>query len=189
MRNLALGRFWPLLWYLYYCIYLAFAHPRFAKELPHSDETIPGRKVLGHTSESYIQDLDNFGESFRKAGFKWTKEFCQEDSDGDGQSNGFELGDPFCKLVWRMYSTTLYFATNTSVHVTGCFIKDDTTRYRGATNHALSDPGNPESKSSRQKPCEFCQDKCSDNGSLNTFNACNHQMIFFVMVVICIFLL
>ena len=104
MRNLALGRFWPLLWYLYYCIYLAFAHPRFAKELPHSDETIPGRKVLGHTSDSYIQDLDNFGKSFRKAGFRWTKEFCQEDSDGDGQSNGFELGDPFCKLLWCLYT-------------------------------------------------------------------------------------
>lgn len=26
----------------------------------------------------------------------WTKEFCQTDSDGDGQTNGFELGDPCC---------------------------------------------------------------------------------------------
>ncbi len=61
------------------------SHPRFRRELPNMNEEIPGKKVLGHTSDTYIQDLDVFGESFRKAGFKWTKEFCQEDSDGDGQ--------------------------------------------------------------------------------------------------------
>ena len=42
----------------------------------------------------------------------------------------------------------------------------------------LSDPGNPDSKSSRQKPCEFCQDKCSDNGGLNTFNATLNEWFF-----------
>ena len=80
-----------------------------------------------------------------------------------------------------------FFVTNTFVHGKGCFIKDDTTRYRGATNHALSDPGNPDSKSSRQKPCEFCQDKCSDNGGLNTFNAHTQRMVLFVVMIICIY--
>ena len=42
---------------------------------PHSDETIACRKGLDHTSDSYIQGLDHFGKSFKKASFRWTKEF------------------------------------------------------------------------------------------------------------------
>lgn len=30
----------------------------------------------------------------------WTRELCQKDSDGDGRTNGEELGDPNC--VWRV---------------------------------------------------------------------------------------
>jgi dopamine beta-monooxygenase len=29
----------------------------------------------------------------------WTPELCRKDSDGDGKSNGEELGDPNCE--WR----------------------------------------------------------------------------------------
>merc|ERR1712190_108487 len=29
----------------------------------------------------------------------WTRFLCEQDSDGDGQSNGLELGDPHC--MWR----------------------------------------------------------------------------------------
>ncbi len=74
------------------------------------------------------------------------------------KSNGFELGDPFC-----------------------CFIKDDTTRYRGATNYALSDPGDPESKSSRAEPCKFCEDKCSDNSGKNIFENNNTVFMFLTL--------
>lgn len=35
-----------------------------------------------------------FGKDFRDAGFKWTAELAKKDSDGDGLSNGKELGDP-----------------------------------------------------------------------------------------------
>ena len=31
---------------------------------------------------------------------KWTKELCREDSDGDGRTNGQELGDPDC--TWKV---------------------------------------------------------------------------------------
>lgn len=31
---------------------------------------------------------------------EWTRELCQKDSDGDGRTNGEELGDPNC--VWRV---------------------------------------------------------------------------------------
>merc|ERR1711862_696191 len=40
-----------------------------------------------------------FGEAFAKAGYEWTAELCTEDSDGDGQSNGLELGDPHCQWL------------------------------------------------------------------------------------------
>jgi hypothetical protein len=40
--------------------------------------------------------LSAFGQAWRKTSFVWTKDFCKQDSDGDGQSNGLELGDPCC---------------------------------------------------------------------------------------------
>ena len=41
-----------------------------------------------------------FGTDFRAAKYQWTKQLCQLDSDGDGATNGQELGDPHC--VWRV---------------------------------------------------------------------------------------
>ncbi len=36
-------------------------------------------------------------QSFAKAGFIWTRALCEADSDGDGLTNGEELGDPCCE--------------------------------------------------------------------------------------------
>eukprot|EP00536_Pseudo-nitzschia_multiseries_P014006 jgi/Psemu1/310494/fgenesh1_kg.644_\ len=41
--------------------------------------------------------LNPFGEEYRAGGFAWTKELCESDSDGDGYTNGEELGDPCCE--------------------------------------------------------------------------------------------
>lgn len=38
---------------------------------------------------------NKFGLAFQRER-AWTRALCQEDSDGDGQSNGLELGDPYC---------------------------------------------------------------------------------------------
>ena len=35
-------------------------------------------------------------QAFNAEGKRWTKKLCMEDSDGDGISNGVELGDPEC---------------------------------------------------------------------------------------------
>lgn len=43
--------------------------------------------------------LNAFGKAFRDAGYQWTEDLCNADSDGDGRTNGEELGDPCC--VWR----------------------------------------------------------------------------------------
>lgn len=40
-----------------------------------------------------------FGKDFKAQGYKWTEELCKMDSDGDGFTNGEELGDPCC--LWR----------------------------------------------------------------------------------------
>lgn len=39
---------------------------------------------------------NRFGLDFRRLGSRWSKELCAIDSDGDGASNGAELGDPCC---------------------------------------------------------------------------------------------
>ena len=39
------------------------------------------------------------GLDFKNEGKQWTQALCEMDSDGDGPSNGFELGDPNC--IWQ----------------------------------------------------------------------------------------
>ncbi|CAG5134167.1 unnamed protein product [Candidula unifasciata] len=37
-----------------------------------------------------------FGSDFQLAGHAWNEILCKKDSDGDGKTNGEELGDPEC---------------------------------------------------------------------------------------------
>jgi hypothetical protein len=43
--------------------------------------------------------LNTFGEDFFASDTMWTTSLCEKDSDGDGATNGEELGDPCC--VWN----------------------------------------------------------------------------------------
>ena len=53
---------------------------------------------LGHnTCEGGTLPLNTYGAAFQAGGYEWSKEFCNADSDGDGQTNGEELGDPCCE--------------------------------------------------------------------------------------------
>mmetsp|Transcript_25756 Transcript_25756/g.70809 ORF Transcript_25756/g.70809 Transcript_25756/m.70809 type:complete len:236 (-) Transcript_25756:195-902(-) len=61
--------------------------------------------------------LNPFGDDYRASGFSWTKELCETDSDGDGFTNGEELGDP-C-FQWTM--------TNANANAT-----DDDSNYNGS---------------------------------------------------------
>eukprot|EP00936_MAST-01D_sp_MAST-1D-sp1_P001200 g1200.t1 len=48
-------------------------------------------------------------------GFKWTKALCETDSDGDGLTNGQELGDPCC--TWqRGDAPSSYMASHAATH-------------------------------------------------------------------------
>ncbi|KAK0040032.1 DBH-like monooxygenase protein 1 [Biomphalaria pfeifferi] len=53
---------------------------------------------VGHKNLNGGGERNPFGLAFANAGHEWTKELCAADSDGDGKTNGEELGDPSC--VW-----------------------------------------------------------------------------------------
>lgn len=70
--------------------------PEFVARLPNG-ANVPGVDALGHVNPAGGGANNQFGKDFDKAGRKWTKAFCAMDSDGDGQTNGQELGDPCCE--------------------------------------------------------------------------------------------
>ena len=57
-------------------------------------------KGVGHrTCSGGTLPLNPFGQAFKNAGYLWTTALCCADSDGDGQTNGEELGDPDCAFA------------------------------------------------------------------------------------------
>ena len=72
----------------------ALGFPEFFLEIPNG-ASLPG---AGHHAPAGGGSLNSFGEDFTEAGWTWSLAFCELDSDGDGLSNGQELGDPLC--VW-----------------------------------------------------------------------------------------
>jgi hypothetical protein len=80
----------------------ASALPTFQQRIPNADKVVSpsGEKWpgVGHYRSSGGGERNTFGDDFAAAGFKWTKELCEKDSDCDGFSNGQELGDPNC--IW-----------------------------------------------------------------------------------------
>ena len=77
------------------------AHSEYRSRIPNG-EVVPGVRALGHKNLKGGGELNPFGRDFKAAGLRWTKELCRLDSDGDGESNGLELGDPCC--VWSELS-------------------------------------------------------------------------------------
>ncbi|PAA77227.1 hypothetical protein BOX15_Mlig028174g1 [Macrostomum lignano] len=58
---------------------------------------------VGHESAVGADTRNKFGLDFKAAGLQWTVDLCRKDSDGDGLTNGQELGDPDC--VWKVGAT------------------------------------------------------------------------------------
>lgn len=58
-------------------------------------------QAIGHSLPNAFPQLqrNDFGRAFARAGYRWTVELCKADSDGDGLTNGEELGDPAC--TWQ----------------------------------------------------------------------------------------
>ncbi|KAH7460072.1 hypothetical protein PRIC1_012591 [Phytophthora ramorum] len=72
------------------------ARPAYVARLPNGDN-VSGVAALGHVDPAGGGANNDFGLAFESAGEEWTASFCQQDSDGDGQTNGQELGDPCCE--------------------------------------------------------------------------------------------
>ncbi|PAA84778.1 hypothetical protein BOX15_Mlig027408g1 [Macrostomum lignano] len=84
----------------------AVAHFEFQSRIPNGDR-VPNPCQLGaiwagvgHLSPAGANAKNPFGLDFKAAGLQWTVDLCRKDSDGDGLTNGQELGDPDC--VWKV---------------------------------------------------------------------------------------
>ncbi|KAJ8315267.1 hypothetical protein KUTeg_007417 [Tegillarca granosa] len=68
---------------------LCTGHPEYAALIPNG-LLVPD--PCAGTTDVWLGD-------FSAGGLKWTKDICEKDSDGDGKTNGEELGDQSC--VWQ----------------------------------------------------------------------------------------
>lgn len=76
------------------------ARPQYMERLPNGHAVWRDGKAcaLGHAScHQPTAELNPFGVAFREHAYQWTKHLCEMDADGDGYSNGQELGDPHCQ--------------------------------------------------------------------------------------------
>ena len=89
-------------------ILLVTAYPQLQFRLPNGDNIYRKGEycpALGH-KDHYGNDptqLNPFGMYMKVEGMHWTQQTCHGDADGDGYTNGEELGDPDC--VWAMGHT------------------------------------------------------------------------------------
>ena len=93
--------FLPLLWWSVF--YRTNAFPTFQARIPNgarvphpcsrNERTWEG---VGHELATGPGPLNPFGRDFLTNGKKWDRTICMFDSDGDGMTNGQELGDPAC---------------------------------------------------------------------------------------------
>ncbi|KAJ0394576.1 hypothetical protein ATCC90586_007069 [Pythium insidiosum] len=86
----------------------ADAKRQFLVLIPNSGN-VPGVEAIGHKNvHGSDGNLNQFGTDFAGAGRKWSTTFCYKDSDGDGQYNGAELGDPCCEWVQKTNERVAY---------------------------------------------------------------------------------
>ena len=83
---------------------VAIGRPHFRDRIPNG-KTVPNPSIpgsvwsgVGHFAVGGGGPRNPFGLDFQANDYEWTEELCKQDSDGDGRSNGQELGDPNC--IW-----------------------------------------------------------------------------------------
>ncbi|RLN60555.1 hypothetical protein BBJ29_007687 [Phytophthora kernoviae] len=79
--------------------------------IPNGDN-VPDTSNVGHLDPAGETGVNDFGKAFATAGDAWTVALCQEDTDGDGFTNGQELGDPCC--TWTTSNTAGLVTTGVS---------------------------------------------------------------------------
>jgi len=106
----------PRLLLLPLLLHVANARPSYRALIPNGFSVPDGDGgtcfAPGHTSCYGGGSRNQFGVDLQQAGFQWTVDLCMKDSDGDGISNGYELGDPCCR--WASDSAEPPALTDTS---------------------------------------------------------------------------
>ena len=86
------------------------AYSSFMKRIPNGANVVgpdgSSWVSVGHQAPAKGAPLNAFGVDFKAAGLQWTIDLCEKDSDGDGRTNGEELGDPTC--VWSEGETPTF---------------------------------------------------------------------------------
>ncbi|OQR80717.1 hypothetical protein ACHHYP_17258 [Achlya hypogyna] len=100
----------------------AVAYSEFRYKIPNGFE-VSGVPAVGHSSKFGGGEYSQFGVDFMEAGYRWTPELCALDSDGDGATNGEELGDACC--LWSEMEETPLRANPTSPGHADAFTVDD----------------------------------------------------------------
>lgn len=80
----------------------ADAFGKYVKLLPNGGD-IPDAPACGHLDAAGQDGTNDFGKAYKKFGNTWNKQLCEADSDGDGFTNGQEMGDPCC--TWTPTNT------------------------------------------------------------------------------------
>lgn len=75
-----------------------YSYPSYNGNVPNGNMVPPSAIALGHPMGN-VNRYTPFANAYVSNGRKWSLALCKADSDGDGQSNGLELGDPCCKWV------------------------------------------------------------------------------------------
>ncbi|KAG6622212.1 mRNA splicing factor [Phytophthora cinnamomi] len=155
------------------------ARPSFVARIPNGNG-VSGVAALGHVNPSGGGATNAFGRAFGTAGHQWTTGLCQADSDGDGATNGEELGDPCCSWapstgfggqssVARLSPThpgvpNSFTATQLAAMTCGGEADRDSTAPSGAASTALSVPGDiPASDSQASASSGFGSSSSSSN--------------------------
>lgn len=164
--NLMNGSWWLRMggggtdWYcVCMCVLCSVLVRRYRASLPNGYEISKGScRAYGHR-DCRGGSVNEFGQAFHNSGRRWSLRVCEADSDGDGYTNGMEMGDPCC--CWREEDG------------------DKVTR-----KLMLSDPGDPESVPSSEVPdlantdCGGCVRLRGDQNCL-TMKIKSHALLMF----------
>ncbi|XP_062583183.1 uncharacterized protein LOC134244942, partial [Saccostrea cucullata] len=91
-------------WIFVLVVYIArvvVSFPQFQSQIPNG-QNVPhpcndkAWSAVGHANPNGGHERNPFGNDFAALGMTWNEALCRADSDGDGMSNGEELGDPNC---------------------------------------------------------------------------------------------
>ena len=83
-------------------ILLVNAYPQDLSKLPNGNSY---GLTLGHPGGA-TKKTTGIANALYSAGKKWATPVCKGDADGDGQSNGLEMGDPCC--VWTVGAVPMF---------------------------------------------------------------------------------